>query len=714
MQGIRRSIFGSVAIALSLPIELSSCADGTTVVRETPLPVATAGPAVTAPAGGDEGLDASLFRAAAPPARRSARVVPGSGTFVAVPGQLAPAATVVPLASGEMSLNFVGADVHEVVRVVLGDMLGGQYTIDPGVQGTITLQTSRPIDRRAVLAVLEDALRANGAALVVSDGIYRVVPLVEAARRSNGPVRTSSAGFRIKVVPLNYISAQEMKAILDPMAPPNAILRVDTSRNLLVLGGSQNELSAMLDTIAIFDVDWLRGMSVAVYPVHATNAKTMVEELQFVFGRDGGPLRDVVRLFPVERPNSVIVVSTQPRYLSEVERWINNLDQAEQSQQRRVFVYPIRHGKAASLATALTLTFGSGRVPAVERPAVERVAVGPGSGGAAVGSTPLMAPATAQPLPSAAADTPAAAVPSAGARAADTVRITPEEETNSLLIYATADEYTDIIAALDKLDIVPLQVLIEGVVAEVLLTDDLRYGVQWFFDAGKGEFTLSDLASGAVSSAFPGFSFALTGVNNVKAVLNALSSITDVNVISAPEVLVLSNQTATLQVGDQVPIATQSAQSILDPNALLVNTVQYKDTGVILEVTPRVNASGTIVMDVSQQVSDVVPTTTSNLNSPTIRQRQISSAVAVESGETIALGGLIRDARTEGNQGIPILKDIPYLGFLFGSTIKRAERTELLVLITPRIIRNTEDGRKITEELRQRMRVVQPLNSRIQ
>lgn len=618
----------------------------------------------------------------------------------------------------DVNLSFINADLRDVARTVLGDMLGVGFVIDPSVQGTITLQTSQPIDRTSVLAVFEDALRANGAALIVTDGLYRVVPLAEAARRAGGTFRSSAQGYAIKVVTLNYVSAQEMKTVLEPLVPPNAILRADSTRNLIILGGTQKELEAMIDTISVFDVDWLKGMSFSVYSLHWTRAKNIVEELQFIFGKDAGALRDVVRLFPLDRLSSVIVVSTHSRYLREVENWITYLDQPGQTLERRINIYPVRHGKAANLAKSLNHMFGlggggggSGRTDSDGSVGVGERRLDADAGGAVASNNE--GGQVTQPSGRASEDAGIFASTSTESRAADAIRITPDEDTNSLLIYASAEEYAGIEAALDKLDVVPLQVLIEGVVAEVTLTDELRYGVQWYIDAGKGELTLSDAASGAISSQFPGFSFVLNGVSSIRAVLNALSEVTDVNVISAPEVMVLSNQSAFLQVGDQVPVATQSAQSVLDPNALLVNTVQYKDTGVILEVKPRVNASGTIVMDVSQTVSDVVPTTSSSLNSPTIRQRQIASAIAVESGETIALGGLIRDGRTDTHSGIPILKDIPVLGFLFGTKSNTATRTELLVLITPRIVRDMDDSRRVTEELRQRMRVIQPLENRI-
>jgi len=293
------------------------------------------------------------------------------------------------------------------------------------------------------------------------------------------------------------------------------------------------------------------------------------------------------------------------------------------------------------------------------------------------------------------------------------IRIIADERNNALVILATAAEYRMIEATLKRLDIVPLQVLIEVTIAEVTLTDDLKYGLQWFFNLGDSSFTFSTLSTGAVSSAFPGFSY-LFSAGDAGAVLNALTEITDVRVISSPQLMVLDNQTARLQIGDQVPIATQSSVSTITDNPPIVNTIQFRDTGVILEVTPRVNASGLVVLDVLQEVSDVVETTTSDLNSPTIQQRSIQSTVAVQSGDTIALGGLIRDREEESVSGIPILSAIPILGNLFKTTQNIVRRTELLVLITPRVVRDRREALDVTEELRRRLSAIGPLERRIE
>ncbi|MGD8810293.1 MAG: hypothetical protein PVG24_11855, partial [Gammaproteobacteria bacterium] len=284
------------------------------------------------------------------------------------------------------------------------------------------------------------------------------------------------------------------------------------------------------------------------------------------------------------------------------------------------------------------------------------------------------------------------------------IRVIADEANNALTVLATAQDYKKVERALIKLDVSPLQVLIEATIAEVTLNDRLRYGLQWFLRSGNASFSLSNLASGAVNSTFPGFSAVFSGLDgDVRVVLDALDEITKVRVLSSPQLMVLNNRTATLQVGDQVPILTRSAVSVNNPDAPVVNSVEFRDTGVILRVTPRVNESGLVTLDVQQEVSDVVPTVSSNIDSPTIQQRYFESSVQVDTGTTIALGGLIEDRRTNGDSGLPVISQVPVVGNLFKTTTNELDRTELLVLLTPRVVRNAGDARSVTRELRDRL-----------
>ncbi|MCH8103180.1 MAG: type II secretion system secretin GspD [Chloroflexi bacterium] len=663
---------------------------------------------------------------------------PGSGNFInPIVGTWQPIKISI---EGEVTLNFVDADLREVIRAILGDTLKANYVIDPKVQGLVTLQTSRPIPRSAIIPTLEHILRLNGAALVLAEDLYRIMPADQAARDAGTPQLgflpvPRGQGFGLQVVPLKFVAAAEMEKILDPIMRPGAVVLVDPARNLLFLSGTRQERATLLEVVQMFDVDWLKGMSFALIPLESTDAKTIVEELGAVFGdRSGTPIAGLVRFVPIERLNSILVITQQRTYLEEARVWIERLDKGGEGDEQRLYVYYVQNGRAVDLADILGQIFSLDSRQATAtpelapglRPVELRAATQPEPTPRTAAEATLAQGETAapeQPAP----ETPAtkdivsaeSSRPAPGERgvalAVGKIRIIADEAINALVVLATQRQYRMVEATLRKLDIMPLQVLIEVTIAEVTLNDDLRYGLQWFFKAGGGnELTLSEAAAGNAAQIFPGFSYLFQVGGDVRLVLNALESITDVNVISSPQLMVLNNQTARLQVGDQVPVATQSAVSVGDPDAPIVNQIQFLDTGVILSVTPRVNAGGMVIMEIEQQVSDVVATTTSGIDSPTIRQRQISSIVAVQSGQTIALGGLIRESNTRTNVGIPILKDIPVFGALFGKTSDDTDRTELLVLITPRVVSNQDEARAVTDELRRRLRAVIPLGEKVQ
>lgn len=287
------------------------------------------------------------------------------------------------------------------------------------------------------------------------------------------------------------------------------------------------------------------------------------------------------------------------------------------------------------------------------------------------------------------------------------MRIIPNAENNALLLYATPAEHDTVEAMLRKIDILPLQVRIDAVIAEVTLNDSLAYGTQFFFKNGgiNGALNFNSMAtlatSAALASTFPGF--ILSGGTNETYALNALQSVTNVKVLSSPQLMVLDNESARLQVGNLVPYLTQSSQSQLTSNAPIVNSVDYRETGVIMEVTPRVNSGGLVTLDIAQEVSDINNAAQTQIASPTFLERNVHSRVVVQDGQTVGLAGLIRDSSSEGNSGIPWLKDVPILGFLTGSQSNARTRTELLILVTPHVVHDQRDARALTEDLRDQL-----------
>ena len=646
------------------------------------------------------------------PEAEAARVKPfamrGSGAFVDTAYRPPPGGRVqiAQAGPGEFTLNFADADLREVIRAMLQDSLETNYTLDPRVQGMVTLQTSRPLSREQILPTLEEILRLNGAALVEGDGIFRIVPIEEAGRAapnlSFNDLR--GRGLSVRVVPLRFVSAPEIEGLLESFGPVAGGLRVDAGRNLVFLTGTRQELNSLSNMISVLDVDWMKGMSFALQPLKATAPDTMISELEQIFEDPSGPkLSGLLRFVPIERMNAVLVISKQPRYLDEALQWIARLDQGG-GDQKRVHVYYVQNRRAADLAEVLGQIFG-----------VETATFGDSTADLAPDLTPITLSTGEAPGGEAAPPPPAPPLgggPSAGGEGASLaglgeVRIIADEESNSLVTLASSADYEVVAAALRQLDILPLQVLIEATIAEVTLTEDLEFGVRWFFQEGNSEFTFSDLAEGAIGAVFPGFSYVFSS-SDARIALNALDGLTDVEVLSAPSLVVLDNQTGKLEVGDQVPVATRSSVSTTDPDAPTVNEVEQRDTGVILTVTPRVNAGGLVILEVVQEVSDAVQTESSAIDSPTIRKRKLESTIAIQSGETVALGGLIRNEREDVSRGIPILSDIPILGNLFTAVDDQDVRSELIVLLRPVVIRDSSDARAITDELQRKMRTIFP------
>lgn len=666
--------YETIPVASHEPLPVTASAQ----VAEQPADQASASPVTGSPA------------IPAVPAAKTNEIIRGTGSFVGAPP---PTRRKAGNPDTGATLNFVNADVRDVAKAVLGDLLKLNYVVAGNVQGTVTIQTPQPLDEAEVIPVFEQALRLSGLALVRSAGFYKIMPLADAQKESTiNPVAPSSrqpsgpVGFAVEVVPLKYVAAAEMQKLLEPLLPAPGALRADPSRNILFVQGTQTERSAMRDNIALFDVDWLAGMSFALLTPKYVDASQLAKELREILGGQSGPIVDLVRFVTIDRLNAVLAISPQAAYLDELQRWVDRLDRAGEGTDQRLMVYYVQNGRASDLASVLLR-------------ALSRGGVAPSPGG--------FAAASGQPAPPTPPPSLSEGISVSGL---GRMNITADDTKNALVILATPQEYETIRAALRELDTEPLQVLIEAAIAEVTLTDDLRYGVQYFYRSdSKRDFVLSNSGSISIGRSLPGFSYLFTDGADIKIILDALASITRIEVLSSPQLMVLNNQVANLQVGNQIPIVSQQAVSTVDSNAPIVNSVQYRETGVILKVTPRVNQGGMVLMDISQEVSDVTTTTTSNIDSPTIQQRKINSSVAVRDGETIALGGLITNKRAAGRSGVPLLQSIPIFGAAFRSTSKAIDRTELLVLITPHVINNSEKARTVTQELRDKLPAVRSL-----
>lgn len=699
----RRSIVASLATAFAL----SSCSllppslrgQGDEAAKATPAPPAAS--ADFGPVSGDPP------QALAP----QTRVYPGTGVFVN-PKPPAP-----PPAPGpeEASLNFEALDVREVAKVILGDYLKESYTVHPGVAGTVTFRTIRPIPMRDLLPTLEMLLRQNNAAVVREEGIYKILPLA-AVRGSVSPQLGGThvplpQGFSVVVVPLKFIGAREMAKLLEPFASDNTV-RIDETRNLVVMAGNQRELRHLIDTVELFDVDWLAGYSVGLFPIRSADVKTLMGDLDRVFGPTGqGPLAGIVRVIPVERLNALFVVTTQPRYLEMARTWLERLDQiGGTGAGSRFYVYQVRNGKAENLAQLIGDLFSS------RRTTTSAPTLAPGQRPTEIRSAPFGQTAPPGQTTTTTVTPPAAAtfqMPGGTGITSGEVRVIADKETNSLLILASPADFEVVENAIRQLDIVRRQVLVEVLLAEVTLTDDLSFGIDWFIRS-RGHSTRGSLNLGqgtlpttggvldplGVVPRFAGLQLINFSGDEVRAVLRALGEDGKTQVLAAPQVMVLDNEKAEIKVGDRISVQTQSQSGVTTG---VINTFQYLETGVLLAVTPRINSGGMVTLEINQEVSQPRPFDPAVNPNPDVATRNAKTSVAVASGESIVLAGLIRENNDRTTSGIPLLSKIPIIGGVFGSQTFNRSRTELVMVVTPRIVSDTGQAREATDELRRKL-----------
>lgn len=646
----------------------------------------------------------------------------------------APSAAAAADPAGEFSLNFENTPTASVAQSVLGDILHVGYVVDPRAQGSISLSSGRPIAKKDILFVLENALRANNLALLRDPSGYRIAPATDGMVGSvdrpaaNGDVEP---GYGLTVIPVQYVSAATLTKLMEGFAAKPGMVRSDPSGRLLLVVGSGPERQAAVDTVRNFDVDWLRGQSVGFFPVHNSAPDPVVAELEKIMDSgESGLGHNLVKFQTVERQNSIMVVAAKPELLRTAAMWISRLDTSAVAS-TGVKVYRVKFGDAKKIADLLSKIFDSGGSSSADS-AASQVAPSSGTtslsvvdrltGGAKTDASNASAHAASDASQSQGASAGSGASTSpygalaakfasaSGAGALSGVRITPDVANNSILIYANEENYRVIERALAQLDRPKLQVAIDVTIAEVTLNDELNYGVQFFIENKYGSIGNSTGSSTTISPTVPGFNFTIGSAASPRVILSALHQYTDVKVLSNPSLVVVNNETATLEVGDQVPVSTGTA-TVLSSSDTVVSTIDYKNTGIILHVQPRVNSNGTVLLDVEQEISSVTDSTTSTTSSsssssltPTISERKVKSELSVADNQTVLLAGMISETQNITHSGVPVLDQIPLVGNAFSTKGKTNSRTELIIFIKPQIIHDGADASVVAEQLRSKMR----------
>lgn len=569
---------------------------------------------------------------------------------------------------------------------MLARALGRSFRIDPGVQGALTLSLNGPMTEEEILSNFDRALRSIQATLVAEGRGFAIVPEAQSRRLANG-LGDGTDWASTSVYQARALGAGELARLLEPLAGEGATVRADASRDQLFFNGDPTTVAALVRTARSLDVDWLQGKSIQFFPMRSATPGEIASELRQVFGGPDGPLGGQMQVVELNRLNGLMVIARSPGALDRAAEWIARFDRSPPPASRRLRSIPLANLDAQEFVSTLANLLGEQNGQAPNRAASPSGAASSSSTSTeTLGFTPE-------------------AVTSGGVsgQLPNGVRLTADPRTNAIILLADDAEHRNVLDIVRELDAPPPQVLIEATIAEVTLNDRLRFGVQWFLERGDDDWSGGFAAVGNADAApsYPGFALRYLGTD-VRAVLNALSTVTEVQLISTPRLLVMSNESAELQVGDQVPTIVQSAVGLND-EARVINSVQYRDTGVVLSVKPRVSESGRMFIEIEQEVSEVAGTTTSDIDSPTIQQRRVSTRIQVDNGQLVVLGGLLRSSRSLGDTGVPYLSRVPGLGALFRSRDDIQRQTELVMFLRPTVIRARTDVDAVTNELVDRL-----------
>ena len=639
--------------------------------------------------------------------------VTGQGTASSPPSPApGPSRAVVDLApSGTVTLNFDNADLVEVIHV-MARHLGLNYLIEEGVGGVVTLFSAQPVQRRDLLPIFHEILRIHGAVAVKRGSMHRIAPIGKGSGLAR-PDGMKGAGFAMHILPVRFLTAAAMKRLLAPFMSEGGTILDHVRGNYLVLVDLPSNIRRLAEIKELIDVEVFAGTRMELYEPRAASARELAAEMSAAMRlfAAAAPQEDgfAARFLPLPRIDQLLVIAYSEAAWRYVKHWIERIDVAADTPGRKIFIRPVENGKATELASVLGRLYGSGR------PSTRNADTGPGRRG--LGEVSLAGSFDGSGGIPAAPGSPADRRPSAPGGmlrdgAEEGVRVVAEPATNSLVILATRREYRDIEEVLGRLDQIPRQVLMEVLVAEVTLSDDFEFGVGYalskggFGPAAQGDETSESEPGGA---GFRALESGLTSIvetgREFRVFVNALMQDARVKVLSSPQLLAVDNRPARIRVGSEQPVATgmvvsQEAQAT-------TTTIQFKNVGRLLTIVPQVNSEGLVHLQVRVEVSDVGERVLVGRHSfDAFNVRDAETTAVLQDGQTLVIGGIITDNRRKTRIGIPLLMEMPVLGPLFRTDLERSERTELVILITPRVIRNRKEGEQVTERFLRKVRAV--------
>lgn len=661
---------------------------------------------------------AALF----PPAPQTKEPRPVSPAEKASQGE--PALTVTPrpeTSTGEkISLNFDDAEIFEVINA-LSDFLGINYVIDPTVKGKVNIHTSTEIDKGRLLPILETIFDMNNIALVQLGDIYKIMPVKEASKEildiyigKQPPELGSYDRVLLQIVPLEYVASAEMEKIIKPFLSKGGELVNYPKGNLLIIFDTVATVSKILRIISIIDADVFEQMHIRFFKVKNADVNDVAGELEDIFtsyGIEKATEKGIgVKFLPIDRISCVLAISPIPGLFEKVEHWLGILDTVDIEAGEKLFIYFVENSKAEDIADVLSKIYGEGK----------------GGDRASKKDRKTRTKDTRKTTRDKRTTTPASSKEKAAGSAPSllegNIKIVTDEPTNAIIVLASPQDWAVIKDTILKLDIIPKQVLIEVLIAEVTLSGDTEFGVEWSLLGGKSslggyegrdkteiDFGITGLGEDLTKNLGRGFTYRFDSTR-LLAFLVAQAGQNKLNILSSPHILAADNKEARIEVGEEVPIVTSEYVPVdVEQQTSTSRSIEYRSTGVILTVTPRINEKGLVAMDINQEVSEAQPVVAGGIQSPVISNRVAETSLVVQNGQTIVIGGLIKDQSSKTIAGIPILSYIPLVSYLFSDTRSKKQKTELVILITPHVVSNIDEATGLTNELRTKLKNINNL-----
>jgi len=614
--------------------------------------------------------------------------------------------------AGQIVLEFDNADLYEVIRE-LAKHLGINYITEPGIQGTVSIHTAGYLKQEDLFPVFFQILEANGLTAVKEGSLYKIIKFKDASRMPIAS-RFGDAGSQIppedrviiQIIPLKYISVQEVTKLLTPFISAEGTLVSHEESNTLLLVDRHVNVMKALKLVEAFDINVFEKINHRIFHLQYADAEETAKSLETVISSYGAGNKENVKILPVKRLNMLIVISAIPHVFETVEWMIGQLDVQGHDVDPRIYVYSVKNGAAEELSDLLNGVFSRGAVKQEKTETVKKEVQNEQNSQEKKPEAPkltidaMMGAVTSAKKPEKIAAGKISEGQGSGTLKGE-VKITPDKVRNALIIEAIPKDYQIIESILKRIDVLPRQVLIEVTIAEISLDSKMEMGVEWHYVRGSGRKPSTATLNADIGAA--GLQYVIGQAERWSAALSALATDKKVNILSSPTVLASDNKEANINVSTEVPVA--SAKYTRDDSKTIETNVQYKNTGVILSVTPHINEHGLVTMDVSQEVSEQSENVAvgENDSRPSFFKRSVKTSLTVKHGQTIVIGGLIRENRNVGFAGVPCLGNVPVLQYLFGKKSDSSDKTELIILITPRVIATLEDVDAVTEEFKSKV-----------